>query len=568
LHAQFNPSAATDADGDFVIAWVGATAGGNFDSIGRRFNAAGQPQGGEFIVNTATGENEQHAAVAMDATGDFVIVWSNLRGGGANVYARRYNAAGVPKAGPAVLTATAHVAEARPDVAVDADGEFVVAWTEGASNEFSIFAQRFRATGAQQGSKFPVQTFDTSGARGASVAMDADGDFVVAWESYQPFVGFARRYDAAGMPLGAEFRVLKQGTGRGDDPVVAIDADGDWAAALVGDFGIVAQRFGRNEAPASSGLSNVNVPQDAPDTVVNLWAGFDDVADEDGQLAFAVVGNTNPALFSSTAITPANGRLTLDYAPGQTGQATLTVRATDTGGLFTEASFVVTVTPPLQVTDSEFVFQTPPHRLRVTFSQDVSAASLGLGDLTFVLVGPPSPPQLTPSAVAYDPATRTVTFTLPPSGQQFLANGNYRATLAAGSVSDTSGNPLAAASVTNFFALTGDINRDRAVNGSDFAILAGNFGRTGMAYAQGDLNGDGSVNGSDFALLAGNFGKSVPAPAAALTTAGVTTATATAVTTANAAPPAPVARRKATPRQPARAVRRVIRPAVGRSPWQ
>jgi hypothetical protein len=35
-----------------------------------------------------------------------------------------------------------------------------------------------------------------------------------------------------------------------------------------------------------------------------------------------------------------------------------------------------------------------------------------------------------------------------------------------------------------------------------------------MTYAQGDLNGDGSVNGSDFAILAGNFGKTVPQPAA------------------------------------------------------
>jgi uncharacterized delta-60 repeat protein len=58
-------------------------------------------------------------------------------------------------------------------------------------------------------------------------------------------------------------------------------------------------------------------------------------------------------------------------------------------------------------------------------------------------------------------------------------------------------------------ALPGDINGDNAVNGSDFAILAGNFGKSGMSAAQGDLNGDGAVNGSDFAILAGNFGKTV-----------------------------------------------------------
>jgi uncharacterized delta-60 repeat protein len=62
--------------------------------------------------------------------------------------------------------------------------------------------------------------------------------------------------------------------------------------------------------------------------------------------------------------------------------------------------------------------------------------------------------------------------------------------------------------------LPGDVNLDGAVNGSDFSILAGNFGKTGMTYGQGDLNGDGRVDGSDFSILAGNFGKSAP-PASA-----------------------------------------------------
>jgi hypothetical protein len=49
------------------------------------------------------------------------------------------------------------------------------------------------------------------------------------------------------------------------------------------------------------------------------------------------------------------------------------------------------------------------------------------------------------------------------------------------------------------------------VNGTDFALLASNFGaQSGADWARGDFNGDGAVNGSDFALLAGNFGRSAP----------------------------------------------------------
>jgi hypothetical protein len=108
---------------------------------------------------------------------------------------------------------------------------------------------------------------------------------------------------------------------------------------------------------------------------------------------------------------------------------------------------------------------------------------------------------------------------------------------------------VAADHVLNFFALAGDLNRDRAVNGTDFAILAGNFGRTGMTFAQGDLNGDGSVNGSDFAILAGNFGRSVPAPVAVVAVAAPVRRVP--ASPAESRPVTPVARRPA-PRPAAR----------------
>jgi fibronectin-binding autotransporter adhesin len=67
------------------------------------------------------------------------------------------------------------------------------------------------------------------------------------------------------------------------------------------------------------------------------------------------------------------------------------------------------------------------------------------------------------------------------------------------------------------YALYGDINLDNVVNGTDFGILASNFGKSVTGgWAMGDLNYDGTVNGTDFALLAGNFGKSATGQAVAL----------------------------------------------------
>jgi hypothetical protein len=71
--------------------------------------------------------------------------------------------------------------------------------------------------------------------------------------------------------------------------------------------------------------------------------------------------------------------------------------------------------------------------------------------------------------------------------------------------------PLSVTNGSLFSTYYGDANLDAAVNGVDFALLAGNFGKTGQTWETGDFNRDGSVNGSDFALLAQNFGRSQPA---------------------------------------------------------
>jgi autotransporter-associated beta strand protein len=57
------------------------------------------------------------------------------------------------------------------------------------------------------------------------------------------------------------------------------------------------------------------------------------------------------------------------------------------------------------------------------------------------------------------------------------------------------------------FTLLGDANLDGTVNGSDFSILAANFGTGATNWDQGNFLYGTSVNGSDFSALAANFGQ-------------------------------------------------------------
>jgi hypothetical protein len=104
--------------------------------------------------------------------------------------------------------------------------------------------------------------------------------------------------------------------------------------------------------PTTSGIADITVEEDAPDTVFSLWPLFTDDDDPSYTLSYSVTGNTNPGLFSSVDITdPTN--FTLAYAPNAHGTSQITIRATDTDGLRIETTFTVTVNQVLgEFTDS------------------------------------------------------------------------------------------------------------------------------------------------------------------------------------------------------------------------
>jgi hypothetical protein len=113
------------------------------------------------------------------------------------------------------------------------------------------------------------------------------------------------------------------------------------------------------------------------------------------------------------------------------------------------------------------------------------------------------------ATVSYDPASRSATWAFPGP----LRDGNYRATLVAGSVDDAGNNLLWNDLDVTFFALAGDANSDRVVDVSDLGILATNWQGSAKTFSQGDFNYDGAVDVTDLGYLATNWQKSLSAPA-------------------------------------------------------
>jgi hypothetical protein len=240
-------SASTDAAGNFVFTWPE----GN-DVVARRFTVKGTALGAEFRVNSYTTGYQGYSRVAVHAAGDFVVVWSSLGhlgGDGADVFARRFDAAGVPKGDEFRLNTYTTGQQLRVTVAAGAAGGFIAVWDgeQPGDDQLGIFGRRFDAAGAPLGAEFHVNTFTAQDQGVTGVAAHASGSFMVVWTAHVDVL--AQLYDAGGAPLGGEFQVNTFSTGFQYDPRVAVDPSGNFVVVWTGDqqdgseMGVFGQRF-------------------------------------------------------------------------------------------------------------------------------------------------------------------------------------------------------------------------------------------------------------------------------------------------------------------------------------
>jgi hypothetical protein len=255
---QDRPTVAMDAAGNFVVAWDSRLQDGDYGGIfAQRYNAAGAPQGSEFEVNSYTTYFQYHPSAAMDAAGNFVVVWDSFSQDGSlyGVFGQRYSAAGAPQGAEFRVNTYTTGDQSVPSVAMAKDGGFVVVWSgpgQGDPNG-GVFGRRYNASGIPQGSDFQVNVYTTGGQASPRVSIGSDGSFVVAWASAGQDGGtygvFARAFTASGVPQGGEFQVNTFTTGNQAAPALAAQPGNrflvTWASSgQDGDlFGVFGRRF-------------------------------------------------------------------------------------------------------------------------------------------------------------------------------------------------------------------------------------------------------------------------------------------------------------------------------------
>ena len=235
-----NPDVMMNNSGDFIIAWNDERDGwDNWDVFFQRYNANGNQIGANVRVNNdVTILPQVDPTIAMNDAGNFVIAWEDERiSVGRDIYMQRFDSNGNPVGSNTLVNEATGSAQRDPEIGMDDNGNFVVAWRDHrTSGDRDIYFQLFDSGGNKIGPN--VKANDDSGSahqEKPSIAMDANGSFVIVWEDFRDgnvFHVYLQRYDSNGNPLGSNIRV-DDDPGNSSTTSIAFDVLGNFVVVWV-----------------------------------------------------------------------------------------------------------------------------------------------------------------------------------------------------------------------------------------------------------------------------------------------------------------------------------------------
>ena len=340
--SDWYPSIAVLTDGAFMVGW---DHGAPTDCWGRRFSADGVPVGNEFLLNphntggweygpemaplpgggfavvfgdssttinvqifdgsmnpvgtdTVVGYENVWPTISSAPNGDFVVTGGRAPNEVKRVFARRYNAAGVPYGPMWQVNSTpldfVGYADGLSAVAHGHDGRFVVAWYHGSGE---IRAQLYDSSGAPLGGEFTVNSSVGGARKYPTVDFTGPNEFIVAWQGYGEDDDqgiFARAFAADGTPTSEEWMVNQITGGVQRVPHLGAGPTGEFVISWVGDdnsgSGVIARLFSSVALPVGD---QFQVNQfTVGDQVTSEWAGRRGTAINGSTLFFSWWGNS------------------------------------------------------------------------------------------------------------------------------------------------------------------------------------------------------------------------------------------------------------------------------------
>jgi hypothetical protein len=221
----------------------------------------------------------------VDDSGDPVLqVWPEMVEGGSTIYAQALTPSGEQRGEPLVLSQSAEqIFRKQPAVTRVAGEAFVVVWEseDQDGSMFGIFGRRFDNLGQPLGEEFQVNTYNEHDQAEAWISAAPSGESVVVWMSFDQDgdLGgiFGQRYDNEGRPEGIEFQINTMSQGHQGSPLVGMDAQGGFVVAWESErqdgeglVEVLAQRFDARGLPIGSELRISTDGKEGEQVLANL----------------------------------------------------------------------------------------------------------------------------------------------------------------------------------------------------------------------------------------------------------------------------------------------------------
>jgi len=211
---QRDPQIQRDGNGNFVVVWTstgqqGAGKGG--DIYFQRFNANVTKAGSEILVNDVTAGNQEKPALAMNSSGNFAIAWASYSGFNSiyDVKVKLYKN-NLPVGNEILVNTFTEGTQTNPEIAMDAAGNFIVVWDSWFQDgsDRGVYAQRFDPNGNKVGNEFRANVVTQYSQTRPAVEYLSNGNIVIIWESWRQdeatpsgYGIYARMLDSNGNPI-------------------------------------------------------------------------------------------------------------------------------------------------------------------------------------------------------------------------------------------------------------------------------------------------------------------------------------------------------------------------------
>jgi len=303
--AQDSPDLAPLADGGFVAAWTDGSPGAG-DDVGRvrvqTFSPTGDKEGQEIVANTTSGSIQTDPRVAQLADGGFVVLWEDdSRTGddtlGTAVRGQVFTPTGTPEGGEFLVNTTTDNEQDNQAVAGLTDGRFVASWDDPGNfpndDQGVIGARLFNGDGSPAGDGFRLNENTLLSQNDSVLTSLPGGGFVGAWQDsgmndvsgveFSEIV--VQEFDGSGNRSSSEAIVNTTLAGDQRDPQLATLEDGGYAVAWEGD-----SATGADTEATAIRARVFDRPDDVPAPDDDPKNGGDDGGDDGGTAPEAAKG--------------------------------------------------------------------------------------------------------------------------------------------------------------------------------------------------------------------------------------------------------------------------------------